>query len=278
MNTTALTPPSAGAPVPPPPQPSRPGWITPVLGIIGGLVLVGAVASATFAGIRIVGSGESTDSLGVSGITELDIDASASEFTLAYSDVDEAVLDVRGSSGWSLERRGETLEVRPPVRWIFGWNFGAHEQVTLTLPESLRQVALDADVDLSAGSFRADGDFGSLDVEVNAGEARINGSAEELSVEVNAGAAVLALSDVTEADLSVSAGRLDVDLRGTAPSEVRIDVSAGDVDLIVPDVTYAVSSDVSAGSFDPRVEVASSSPRTIVADISAGSVTVRPGS
>ena len=101
--------------------------------LIGGLVLVVALASATFAGIRIVGSGDSTDTLDAAGVTELDIDASAAEFTLTYGDVDEAVLDVRGSSGWTIERRGESLEVRPPVRWIFGWNFGERETVTLTL-------------------------------------------------------------------------------------------------------------------------------------------------
>lgn len=277
MNTTPFTPPPpAGSPQPAPPR-SRATWITPVLGIIGGVVLVVALATATFAGIRVLNTDESTQSVDVAGVTDLDINASAAEFTIAYDDIDEAVLDVRGARGWELERNGDSLEVHPPRRWIFGWNFGSHERVTLTLPESMRSARLDADFVLSAGSLRAEGQFGAVDLEVSAGDARVEGSARQLDVEVSAGRADVALNDVSKAVLSVSAGRLDVDLGGTAPSEVEVDVSAGEMNLIVPDVSYAVSSDVSAGSFDNRVEVASSSPRTIDVDVSAGSATVRPG-
>lgn len=195
---------------------------------------------------------------------------------LLFDDVDEAVLDVRGKSGWTLERRDETLVVRPPVRWIFGWNFGEHETATLTLPERLRTAGLDADLDLSAGSLYAEGTFRSVDLEVNAGQARLEGLAEELDVDLNAGRADVLMS-VGQADLSVNAGRLDADFSGRfVPSSITIDVSAGEMNVTVPDEAYAVTSDVSAGSFDNRLDVASDSPNIIRVDLSAGTVTLRP--
>src|SRR5690606_21590040 len=99
---------------------------------------------------------------------------------------------------------------------------------------------LDADFDVDGGSLTATGDYGDLALTLDAGSLRIEGSAESLTTDVSAGSARLELSGVDTATVSVSAGSVDGRLlAGTteAPSSVSVDVSAGRVDLALPDAT-----------------------------------------
>lgn len=278
MNTTPLTPPPADSPAPAP-QRARAGWITPVLVIVGSIALVVALASAVVAGIRMFTSGNTTsDTVSVQGISALDIDSSGAAFTLEYGNVAEARLDVQGATGWTLDRRDETLVVRAPIRWFGGWWLRNDQHVTLTLPASLQSQGLDADLELSSGRLTASGDFGELTLKVNAGRADVTGSASELDVTVNAGLADLGLSDVSDAEFQINAGRIEARLTGSTPDAVHIDVNAGELILTVPDDTYNVSSNVSAGSFDGNgLQTASASRHTIDVNVSAGSAVVRPG-
>ncbi len=139
-----------------------------------------------------------------------------------FGDVDEAQLSITNGRGtaWTFDRDGDELIVRSPdgvFGWWFGNWFGDEEIAVLTLPESLRGDALDADLNLDAGSLDVVGDFGVLDVRVNAGALDVEGSARELDAEMNAGRADILLDGVTRADLGVSAGDLTVELTGTAP-------------------------------------------------------------
>lgn len=292
---TPLTPPPASAPqmsaaTPPPPAPAggRSSGATAVMvvtAVFGGLALLGAggTAAAAAAGTIISSSNpDSVQTVGVDGVESIDLDADASSMRVEFGDVDEAELSITNSRGtaWTFERDGDELIVQSPKGvfgwWIGGW-FGDEEIAVLTLPESLRSAQLDADLNLDAGSLDVVGDFGVLDISVSAGALDVEGAAKELDVQMSAGRADIMLDDVSQADLGVSAGDLTVELTGTPPTQTTIDVSAGTLDLTVPDVEYAISQDISAGTLNTEVDEASSARRTIDVSLSAGTATIRPG-
>ncbi|KJL22885.1 hypothetical protein RN51_01628 [Microbacterium oxydans] len=292
---TPLTPPPASvaqpdAPhaAPTPPPAGRSSGATAVMivtAVVGGLALLGAggTAAAAAAGTIVTSNrADSVQSVDVAGLESIDLSADASSMRVEFGDVDEATLAITNGRGtpWRFERDGDELVVRSPQGvfgwWIGGW-FGEEEIAVLTLPESLRDAGLDADLNLNAGSLDVAGDFGILDVSVNAGALDIEGAAKELDVQMNAGRADILLDGVTQADLGVSAGDLTVELTGTPPTQTALDVSAGTLDLTVPDVAYAISQDISAGTLNAEVDESSSSRRTIDVSLSAGTATIRPG-
>ncbi|MCS3443049.1 DUF4097 domain-containing protein [Microbacterium phyllosphaerae] len=295
---TPLTPPPATPPEAPAPTPAptraedggRSSGATAVMiftAVVGGMALIGSGATAAVAatGSLVAASTEGTDSVlseDASGIQRIDLDVDAGNMRIEFGDVDDAELAVTNSRGpaWTLERDGDSLVVRSPefeFGWWFGSWFGDDQSAVLTLPESLRDGALDADLTLDAGSLDVVGDFGALDITVNAGAVDLEGAATGLSIDMSAGRADAVLDGVDRADLSVSAGDLNVELTGRAPSQTTIDVSAGSLDLTVPDESYTITQDVSAGSLDAKVDQASGARRTIDVSLSAGSVTIRPG-
>jgi hypothetical protein len=294
---TPLTPPPLAAPqqpAPPAPAPTDAPRRTPgataimvVTAVIGGIALLGSggAAAAAATGTLLTSTddrGDSVQGVDVAGIDSIDLDVDAGNMRIEFGDVDEAQLSVTNGRGadWTFEVDGDTLLVHSPdfrFGWWFGSWFGDDESAVLTLPEDLRDSALDADLTLDAGSLDVDGDFGALDVNVNAGALDVQGAAESLGIDMSAGRADVLLDGVTEADLGVSAGNLTVELTGTAPTRTSIDVSAGSVDLTVPDVAYTVEQDISAGSLDAKVDQSAGARRTIEVSLAAGSVTVRPG-
>lgn len=251
------------------------------LGIFGAIALVGTGATAAVgATAQLMQPGDSAMSVDGTGIRAVDLDIGASDVTVRFRDVDEVELTVEGGSrgAWTLDRDGDELIVHSPNRtfgWWFGGWFNSDERVTLTLPESA--AGLDADVDLGAGAVEMVGDFGELEVRLGAGYISVDGTAETVDADISAGRADLNLVDVSDADLTVAAGELVAEFSGSAPDAVRIDVSAGSLRLTLPDDTYRVSQDVSAGSLDNRLDTASSARSTIDVSVSAGSAILRPG-
>lgn len=284
------TPAPHAAPTAPPPGASggRSSGTTAVMvitAVVGGIALLGSGGTAAAAAAGNIMSSSRPDSVqtvGVDGIEGIDVDADASSMRVEFGDVEEAQLSITNGRGtaWTFDRDGDELIVRSPdgvFGWWFGNWFGDEEIAVLTLPESLRGDALDADLDLDAGSLDVVGDYGVLDVRVNAGALDVEGSAVELDAEMNAGRADILLDGVTRADLGVSAGDLTVELTGTAPTQTTVDVSAGTLDLTVPDVEYAIAQNVSAGTLNAKVDEAPSARRTIDVSLSAGTATIRPG-
>lgn len=293
---TPLTPPPAGpqsAPMAPPSGGGEPGHgrssgvtaIVVATAVVGGIALLGSggTAAAAAAGNLISSSRpDSVQTLSVDGIESLDLDADASSVRVEFGDVDEAELAVTNGRGtaWKFERDGDELVVRSPqgvFGWWFGNWFGDKEIAVLTLPESMQDQGLDADLTLDAGTLDVAGDFGVLDIEVNAGALDAEGSAETLDVQMSAGRADILLDSVAEADLGISAGDLTVELTGSAPTRTAVEASAGSVDLTLPDEEYSLTQEVSAGSLDATVRQASNARRTIDVSLSAGSVDIRPG-
>lgn len=292
------TPPTPPAPVGPPsaqyPPPVGSGpssggssgrtAIVVLTAVVGGIALLGAGGTAAAAAAGELASSSRPDSVqtvDIEGISGIDLDVDASDMRIEFGDVDEAELAVTNSRSpsWTFERDGDELIVRSPDTW--GWWFGnwfeGDEVAVLTLPESANDGSLDGDLRLDAGSLDVVGEFQHLGVEVNAGSLDVEGAASSLDVDMSAGRADVTLDGVDEVVLGIAAGDLNVELTGTPPTQTRIDVSAGSLDLTVPDVSYDITEDVSAGTLNAKVDQASGGRRTIDVSLSAGSATIRPG-
>lgn len=271
--TPGATPPAA----PPPRSSSRAVAIVAI--VIGSVVILGAVLSNVASALWFAGDRPGARTADATGIESLSVDVSAGELTVVYADVDDARLDADlGDRGWRVNRSGGELRVENGTPWWAGWRgFGLDDdRATLTLPERYATTELDAHFEVSAGSVTADGEYDTLMIDVGAGAADVTGSARILSVDVSAGRADVAIADVDEAELHVGAGEMFADLTGDAPSDLRIDVSAGSLAATLPDDTYDVTSDVSAGGFDNELSTSSGAASTIDVQVSAGGVTLRP--
>nr|WP_314845909.1 DUF4097 family beta strand repeat-containing protein [uncultured Microbacterium sp.] len=297
QDPTLTPPPPASAPVPTAPaapvateSTRRSPGVKAVLvctAIVGGIALLGSGGGAAVAATGSLFSAndlsDTVQTIGVDGIEGIDLDVDAGNMRIEFGDVDEAELTVTNGRGpaWKLDRDGGDLVVRSPdfaFGWWFGGWFGNEESAVLTLPAGLSESELDADLTLDAGSLDVIGDFGALDITVSAGALDVEGAATSLAIEMSAGRADVSLDGVQDADLGVSAGDLTVELTGTAPDTTTIDVSAGSLELTVPDEAYTITQDVSAGSLDARVDQSSGARRVIDVTLSAGGVTIRPGS
>ncbi|SFS17872.1 Putative adhesin [Agrococcus baldri] len=272
--------------IPTPTSTSRPGrWISIVVIVLGAIAILYGVGGGVLRGF---GSHQATSndySADASGVEELHIDSSASAFEIRFADVDEATLEVTTNGGpvqqWRLEREGDVLSVDTDWRWnwlgfgiILGDRVG-EERAVLTLPAELEHRGLGLEVGVSAGSFEASGDWGAASVELSAGDVDLAGTAESLAVEVSAGEARIEVGTAGAVDLDVSAGRIVGSLSGEQPASIDARVSAGRIDLSIPDGEYAVTEETSAGSSDVHVVDDPSATSTIDVQVSAGNVTLR---
>ena len=279
-----LNPPTAATPgaTPPPPAPPRTSArVIAILAIVtGGALILGAVVSGLASAFWAAGGRDGAGSrvADATGIQTLSVDVSAGDLTVVYADVDEATLEVDGDRrDWRLERRGDELRVENGSPWWVGWRVDwESDRATLTLPEAYETTQLDGRLEVSAGSVTAGGTYGDLEIHVGAGEANVTGTASTLRVDVSAGRADVAVEGVDEGSLTIGAGEIFATLDGAAPRDLTIDVSAGTLVATLPDQSYDVTSDVSAGSLDNELSTSSSSPRTIDVQVAAGSATLRP--
>lgn len=286
--TTQLTPPPVSRPTPtaaPAPQTdtTRVGTraLSITIAVLGaGALVLGGLATA-FGTVRQATSPDpvAQSVSGVSGVHGIDVDVSAGDLRIEFSG-SEITLVSTGESGWTLERDGDRIEVSSPddpfdlgFDWL--WN-DADRSATLTLPAALEGA--DLDIDLSAGRVIAEGEFGATTFEMSAGAIELEGSAETLDGSVSAGHAIVELADVREIDIDLSAGHLQGQLSGEAPERVGIGVSAGSLDLRLPDVPYAVRDDSGAGELHlNNLQEDSGASRQIDVRVAAGEVDLRAG-
>ena len=293
MTTTNLPPappappaaPVGGAPTPgAPPRRTSSRVVATIAIVVGSILLLGTVFTGVVSIIRSATTHTSTVTASAAGLAAIDLDVSAAEVTVEYGEVAEPTLRVTSGRGdWRFERVGDTLVVSSDRQWWGRWGWGwlrDADSATLTLPRGVE--GLDADFDVDGGSLTAQGGFGDLGLTLDAGSLRVTGRAETVSTDVNAGSARLELGDVTSATVSVSAGSLEGRLGDTlgnaspvVPRSLSVDVSAGRVDLTVPDAEYAITSDVSAGSFSHDLSESSASDNRIGVTVSAGAVILR---
>ena len=271
---------------PAPPSSSRPGrWIAILLIVLGAIGALWAIVGGLVQGFSSHAATSSSTTADAAGVEELRIDSSAAAFEVRFADVDEASLDVTTTGGpaqqWRLERSGDALVVDSDRGWRwfgFGIMFGdriGEEQAVLTLPAALERDGVDLTATVSAGSLDASADWGTASVDLSAGNADIGGTADELIVQVSAGEARLAIDSPRTVQLDVSAGRVVGAVTGEQPAAITATVSAGAIELAIPDGQYAVTQDVSAGSAAIDVDADRQAAATIDVEVSAGSVTLR---
>lgn len=269
----------------PSPDPQRSSATKPlmiVLAVLGGVTLLAIFLTTLFSSVVGLNRGSDTMTADTAGVTGVSVDSNAAQFTLEFGAVPEATLETSGqhASNWHLRRYGTELQVQAPNQWMnwcfFNCNF-EDNQVILTLPEELNDGSLNADFDLAAGRLVANGDFNRLEVELGAGEATVNGAANELDAQISAGSANLNLANVQTAELEVAAGRMIAELTGSAPDAVNAEVSAGRLEVTLPDTEYAVNSQVSAGNLENQLQTSSASNHRVNVELSAGNATLRAG-
>lgn len=257
-------------------------WISIVVIVLGAIGIVFALGGGVVRGLAAHSATSGTYTAAADGIEQLQIDSSAAAFEIRFDDVEEATLRVMTNGGpvqqWSLQRSGDVLIVDADRRW--GWfglgdalgERGGEEVAVLTLPAALERAELDLETEVSAGSFTAAGDWGSASVDLSAGSADLSGTAASLAVQVSAGEARIDVATGGTVQLDVSAGRIVGSLTGEQPSSIDATVSAGAIELTIPDGEYAVSQSVSAGDADVRVIDDPTAASTIDVEVSAGSV------
>ena len=280
MSTATPLPPAPPVPAsgPPPRETRGASRVVAILTIaLGCAIVLGTIGSAAFSTVAAASVSTETQTVDADGVTGLDVAVDAASLRIEFADVSEATLDVTSGFGvgaWTLERDGDQLRVATPPRFGPRWLFGGEVRATLTLPRELEGSELDAALELAAGELAVDGEFGDLGIEVGAGTLTVDGSARSLTAQLNAGGADIDLADVDEADFTVNAGAVDARLTGSAPGSVTVDVSAGSLDLRLPDATYDVSSDVSAGDFENGLPTELGARNVVDVTVSAGTVTI----
>lgn len=231
--------------------------------VLGVLVLLCLIAST---GLNRFSTGSARTehrTLAVDGVTGLDVHVEATSLTIGFGDVQNAELTTTGelgASAWRFARSGQLLELAPQDGIVNAEVFNFSPEIAvLTLPRSLESAGLTATVSLDAGSLKLNGAIDSLDLSVSAGSASVN------------------LSGVRTAKYGLSAGSIRSRLSGAAPASVSIDVSAGDLNLRLPDAAYDLSRDVSFGGFSSSLREDDASAHRVDAQVSAGSVKLSAG-
>ena len=245
----------------------------------GGILILGGGATAVAAVSDTVRSGQVEDgavSLPVAGIERVKLDVDAGSASVAFGSGSEATLDYSSDSGaWIFERQGDTLVVSSPSARFNLFDWRRDQSAQLTLPDELEGV--DLELDLAAGEIDAAGIFGDVTYELSAGMVEIEGSADAIAGDVSAGASVVELADVQTARFDVAAGDINAHLTGEPPSDVRIGVSAGSLELQLPDVPYDVRTNRAAGDFVSSLEESTSSDRRVDVRVTAGDVALYAG-
>ena len=231
-----------------------------LLTVLGGIVILGLVLSAIMSAIR---SSQVRDydpeHLSSEGITHVKLDAPVGDVTINCSGTSDFTLtQQKVSEKWNLERDGDTVKVsRNSPFWpvqinLFGLFSQENEKVTLSIPEAACQQNLDADLKLSAGNLNADARFGALNMDMSAGDATLSGTASSITARLSAGNLTMNLDGTKQADLHMSAGNIKGSL-SQVPEKLKIDSSAGSLELALPAGNYSVNSNVSAGHFDNQL-------------------------
>lgn len=273
---TPLDPTPPPAPAPTPRRRSTAALAVSIVTIvIGGCAILGTLGSSGLSAIGVMrdnASGASVQQSETRGVRDLDIDVTGGALSVEYGDVSEAQLDGDGAGVWTLERRGDTLHVSSPDRGFRSWSGGA--SATLTLPQSLVRSGVDARIDVTGGSLDATGDFGAVSVKLSGGTATLSGHARSLDLSVAGGSASADVSDVDTAAFELAGGDLTATLTGSTPTRTTIDVTAGSVDLTLPEDTYRVIHD-GPGSLDSALATSSTATPRVDVQTALGSVTLR---
>ncbi|MBD0292863.1 MAG: DUF4097 family beta strand repeat protein [Jiangellaceae bacterium] len=210
---------------------------------------------------------------------EVEVDVSVGQVIVEGGESDETTFEYRVESGF-----GRDAEVRHRIdgnRLLIdadcgdGWvplPFGyCRADVTLTVPADVDVVAHS-----SAGQVSATGLQGSADLESSAGRVLVDDHSGPLRAHSSAGAVVVEGLASDDAEISSSAGAVDV-TAVEPPGNLVAESSAGAVTVTLPDEAYDLDADTSAGETTIEVATDPDSEYHVRAHSSAGSVTVTRG-
>lgn len=272
-------------PAPTPPQRTSARAVAIVAIVIGAVVLLSGIAvpvtamaiGYTRGPVSVSGNGDRMLTATVEGASTVRTDVAGGSLQVRFGDVTEAELEITGSwfvSEWSLTRSGNAIVVRSPRDLINVWPLPGNRigEATLTLPEHSRGI--DADLKIAGGDFSLEGTVGDIEMRLAGGNADIEGTADSIVVEASAGNIEMDLADVDQADLSLSAGSIEAELSGDQPSDIRVFVTAGSLELTVPAGDYWVTDQVTAGSFDNEIGSNPQADNVIDVTVTAGDVTL----
>jgi len=128
------------------------------------------------------------------------------------------------------------------------------------------------EVRTSAGSIDVSGMTGGVDLETSAGAVDVDDITGAARLVTSAGNITGMLAD-GDVEAESSAGRIELTVLGEFTSLSAI-TSAGNVELTVPDDLYDVDADTAVGSVSINVRTDPSAGRHILAETSAGSITI----
>jgi hypothetical protein len=239
MSTVAPpAPPIPPTPAPRTPPPSGPSSVSRAIAIvmivIGGLVVAALVVMGTLSAIAAASVHEETRTLAVADVDELEVDVSGGSLDIVYADVPEARLEIQRVFG--------------NAPWKFQVDGG-----TLKVASPDRFFG-------GGWPFGGNGS-GTLTLPTSLRDTPL-----DASMDVAGGS--LSVRDGVFGDLSTETDAGSLDIRGTART-LDSETNAGDTTLRLSDVDKAEFS-VSAGRM--TTELTGSAPRSITADVSAGSL------
>ena len=112
-----------------------------------------------------------------------------------------------------------------------------------------------------------------LSVEIAAGDVDIIGASAELDVQVSAGDVQILDFSGPSVMVRLSAGEITL-AAVEAPESIDVRTRAGDIEIVVPDEVYNVSTDVTAGSANVALRQDPGSERTIDVSTTAGDISI----
>lgn len=264
------------------PVPSR--TLRTVLLIGGSILLVVVLAVVAIqVSLRLTRS-DASDTVSVTETFDtVEISSSATDVTVEYGDVDDAVLEFeQGDSMRAIrfdhEVRSGVLEITIRDRGWFPWDWsfgGDASELTVTLPEALKPTPVELSVESVAGNISLDGEFADVDIATTAGDLDLTGGATALTLETTAGNIEVVDFDLGgELRSESTAGNSVFDL-GSVPSSVRITSTAGNIEFVVPTGSYRVETDVTAGTVTSALSSDVDASRVFRFETTAGNIELR---
>jgi Putative adhesin len=246
--------------------------------IVGVVILLVAIAAGVSSAAAVITRKTTTDQVKIDGtIRRVVIDLDAGSISLTGTGESGAtgtrkVEKSFRSPTFSEKLEGDTLNVKASCPTAF---FSDLCSVSY-------ELSVPADVIVegrsSGGRIRTTGMTGDLDLKSSAGSVDVTGAKGRLILSSSAGGVTVKDSRSTDVKAHSSAGSVRVGLLDPA-TNVDANSSAGSVTVALPRSSdaYNVDASSSAGSETVDVDTSASSPRTIRAKSSAGSVTVTYG-
>lgn len=271
---------TAQTPLDPNPRPRTAARVISIATIaLGAAVIAGTLGSTAVSATAQMSRVSDNQAVTVAGVSRLEADVAGGGLVIAFDDVARAELDVDRAGdapGWTLDQRGDTLRVSSPEGgWFRGDRGGS--SATLTLPRELEDGVLDAAFDVSGGTLNLVGTYRALAIDLAGGRVTVDATAPSVELTVAGGTARADLVGVDDASFELAGGELTAALRGDAPGETDIEVTAGSADITLPDDVYRVSVDDGTGRVDNRLLTTTDAGAPSV-DVTAtfGAVLLRP--